>query len=162
MLFGASAPTLPVPGGVTNVGDIIARAGGTLAVVSLSTNNQAAVIDLTTNSVRVVLPVGSSPFGASVTPDGRVGIVSNFSGGTLSFIDLTANPPGVSGTLSTSPLMGAPESVAITPNGRYGIVADGGGVRNVFWLICSSVLSLVLCRDFLVTRALSLRMVRLS
>ncbi len=130
VLSGTSTPTPPVPGGITNVGDIIARVGGTLAVVALSTN-QAAVIDLTTNSVRVTLPVGSSPFGASVTPDGRLGIVSNFSSGTLTFIDLTANPPAVSGTLGTGPLMAAPESVAITPNGRFGVVADGGGVRNV-------------------------------
>lgn len=131
VLSGISTPTPPVPGGTTNVGDIIARVGGTLAVVSLSANNQAAVIDLTTNSVRTNLPVGFGPFGASVTPDGRLGIVSNFSGGTLSFIDLSANPPAVSGTLGTNPLMAAPESVAITPNGRYGIVSDGGSEKDV-------------------------------
>jgi hypothetical protein len=127
VLSGSSAPTPPVPGGTTNVGDIIARVGGTLAVVASSNTNQAAVIDLTTNTVRNLLPTGSFPLGASVTPDGRLGVVANFFGGTLTLIDLTVNPAVVSGTISTGPIMTNPESVAITPNGRYGLVADGGG-----------------------------------
>lgn len=131
VLIGESAPTQPVPGGVTNVGDIVARPQPTIAVVALSSSNRAAVIDLTTDSVRATLSTGSQPLGATITPDGRLGIISNFSGGTLSFIDLTANPPVVSGTLATSPAIPAPESVAITPNGRFGIVADGGSERDV-------------------------------
>jgi len=131
VLTGASAPTPPVLGGTTNVGDIVARLSGTLAVVAVSNSNTAAVIDLTTNTVRVNLPTGPSPLGATVTPDGRLGIISNFTGGTLSLIDLTATPPVVSGTIATGPAMLNPESVAITPNGRFAIVADGGFETNI-------------------------------
>jgi DNA-binding beta-propeller fold protein YncE len=124
VLNGESASVAPVSGGTTNAGDIIVRPGGTLAVVAVSNLNSAAVIDLTTNSVKTTLQTGSQPLGATVTPDGRLGIVCNFSGGTLSFIDLTATTPVISGTLATGPI-GNPESIAVTPNGRFGIVADG-------------------------------------
>lgn len=131
VLSGRSAPALPVPGGTTNVGDIIARPEGTLAVVALIDANRAAVIDLTNNSVRATLTMGTTPTGASVTPDGRLGVVANFESGTVSFIDLTADPPAVIQTLSTSPTIPAPESVAITPDGRFGLVADGGFETDV-------------------------------
>jgi DNA-binding beta-propeller fold protein YncE len=131
VLNGESAPVAPVPGGTTNAGDIVVRPGGTLAVVAVSGLNSAAVIDLTNNSVRATLQTGSQPLGATVTPDGRLGIVCNFSGGTLSFIDLTATAPIISGTLSTGPIIGNPESIAVTPNGRFGLVADGGFETDV-------------------------------
>jgi DNA-binding beta-propeller fold protein YncE len=92
--------------------------------VAVSNLNSAVVIDLTTNSIKATLQTGSQPLGATVTPDGRLGIVCNFSGGTLSLIDLTATTPVISGTLATGPI-GNPESIAVTPNGRFGIVADG-------------------------------------
>src|SRR5215213_588449 len=130
VLNGESAPVAPVPGGTTNAGDIVARPGGTLAIVAASSSNTVAVIDLTTNSIKATLPTGSQPIGATVTPDGRLGIICNFSGGTLSFIDLTANSPVISGTLATGAI-GNPESIAVTPNGRFGIVADGGNETDV-------------------------------
>jgi DNA-binding beta-propeller fold protein YncE len=130
ILNGVSASFPPVPGGTTNVGDIVVRAGGTLAIVAVSSINTVAVIDLTDNSVRTNLPTGSQPLGATVTPDGSLGIISNFSSGTLTLIDLTATTPVVSGTIATPPIA-SPESVAVTPNGRFGIVADGGFETDV-------------------------------
>jgi YVTN family beta-propeller protein len=66
-----------------------------------------------------------------MTPNGHLGIVANFLTGSLTFIDLTANPPAVIETLATTPLMPNPESIAITPNGRFGIVGDGGSQTGV-------------------------------
>ena len=130
VLTGSSAPTQPLRGGTTNVGDIVARLSGRFALVAVSNANTAAVIDLQNNSVRANLPTGSQPLGATVTPDGRLGIIANFSGGTLTLIDLTTDPPAVSGTLTTTGIP-APESIAVTPNGRFGVIADGGGTTNV-------------------------------
>ena len=61
-----------------------------------------------------------------MTPDGHLAILANFLTGSLTFIDLTTNPPSVLETLSTKPLMANPENIAITPNGKFAIVGDGG------------------------------------
>jgi hypothetical protein len=131
VLTGKSAPTAPVAGGSTNVGDIVVRPAGTIALVSINGTNRVAVIDLKTNTLKTTLPVGASPVGASVTPDGRTGIVCNFGGGTLSFVDLSVDPPVVVGTLPAPAELPFPESIAVTPDGRFGVVADGGGERDV-------------------------------
>jgi YVTN family beta-propeller protein len=115
-----------------NVDEIVAGEGNRLAVVSGTNFNQAVIIDLKTNSVKLTVPSGGAePIGASMTPDGHLGLVANFLTGSVTFIDLTANPPAVIDTLPTTPLIANPESVAITPNGKFGIVADGGGQTHV-------------------------------
>jgi DNA-binding beta-propeller fold protein YncE len=130
VLVGTSLPLAPVRGGTTNAGDITVRPRGRFALVTLG-GGTAAVIDLSNNSIRASLTTGATPSGATVTPDGRLGIIANFNSGTLTFIDLSVDPPVVSGTLNTSPGMPAPESLAVTPDGRFGILADGGSTHNV-------------------------------
>jgi 6-phosphogluconolactonase (cycloisomerase 2 family) len=127
---GVSASVAPVAAGTTNVGRIVLQARGTLAVVALAGANSAAVIDTVRNSVLATLPAGAVPLGAAVTPDGRVGIVTNFGGGSLTFIDLTANPPATSGTLATTPQLTNPAAIAVTPNGRFGVVLNGGATAT--------------------------------
>ena len=118
---------LAPPSRTQNVGEIGAGEGNRFAMVSGSDFNQAVIIDLKTNSVKLTLPSGGTePLGASMTPDGHLGIVANFLTGSLTFIDLKANPPAVIETVATAPLMPNPESIAVTPNGKLGIVADGG------------------------------------
>jgi YVTN family beta-propeller protein len=131
LLTGRSSPTAPVAGGTTSVGDIVLRAGGNLALVSVNGTSRVAVIDLKTNTLKTTIPVGSGPLGATVTPDGRIGVVCNFNGGTMTFLDLTVDPPVVTGTITTSPEIPFPESITVTPDGRFGIVADGDGESDV-------------------------------
>jgi YVTN family beta-propeller protein len=114
------------------VDDLAAGDGNKFAIVTSSDSNEAFIIDLKTNSVKFTLPSGGvSTLGASMTPNGQLGIVANFLSGTLTFIDLKANPPAVIETLATAPLIPNPESIAITPNGKFGIVADGGSETDV-------------------------------
>jgi len=124
---------LAFPGKTQNrVGDLVADDGHRFAIVTGSNFNQAFIVDLKTNSLKLTLPSrGAQPIGASITPDGHLGLVANFLTGSVTFIDLTANPPAVIETLPTTPLMAHPESIAITPNGKFGIVGDGGGETNV-------------------------------
>jgi DNA-binding beta-propeller fold protein YncE len=127
---GISASVAPVAAGTTNVGRIVLLSRGTLGVVALTGTSSAAVVDTLRNTVLTTLPTGAVPLGAAVTPDGRVGIVTNFGGGSLTFIDLTANPPVTSGTLATAPQLTNPAAIAVTPNGRFGVVLDGGGATS--------------------------------
>ena len=114
------------------VGNIVAGDGARLAVVTASDSHQVFIVNLKTNSVNHTLPSGgATPLGVSMTPDGHLGIVANFLSGSVTFIDLTANPPAVIETLDTTPLIANPESIAVTPNGKFGIVADGGSETDV-------------------------------
>ena len=123
---------LATPSKTQSVGEMVAGEGDRLAVVTGSNFNRAFIVDLKTNSVKLTLPSGGAePLGVSMTPDGHLAIVANFLTGSVTFIDVTANPPAVIETLATTPLMANPESVAITPNGKFAIVADGGGETDV-------------------------------
>jgi YVTN family beta-propeller protein len=118
---------LASPSKTQNVGQNVGGEGNRFAVVSGSDHNEATIIDLKTNSVKITLPSGGAePLGVGMTPDGHLAILTNFLTGSLTFIDLTANPPAVIETLSTKPLMFSPENIAITPNGKFAIIGDGG------------------------------------
>jgi len=126
VIRGRSAPTPPVAGGNTNVGDIILRSGSFI-VVANTNSNTATVIDPSTTppTLLATLPVGGFPIGASESPDGSVGLVSNFSSNSVTLIDLTQTPPVLRGnpvSIGTST-----ESTAVTSDSRFAITADGGG-----------------------------------
>jgi YVTN family beta-propeller protein len=127
-LLAASVFLLLAPPSKTqNVGESVGGEGNRFAVVAGSNHHQASIIDLKTNSVKITLPSGGGgPLGVGMTPDGHLAILANFLTGSLTFIDLTTNPPSVLETLSTKPLMANPENIAITPNGKFAIVGDGG------------------------------------
>lgn len=125
-LRGKSAPTPPVLGGTTNVGDIVLRNGGFI-VVANTNSNTATIIDPSTTppTVLATLPTGFFPIGASETPDGSTGLVSNFSSGSVTLIDLTQTPPVVRGNpISIGTLT---ESTAVTSDSRFAVTADGSG-----------------------------------
>jgi YVTN family beta-propeller protein len=58
-------------------------------VINLNTNN-VYVINTTTNTVSATVPVGSQPYGVSVTQDGKKVDVMN-EDGTVSAIDTATN-----------------------------------------------------------------------
>jgi YVTN family beta-propeller protein len=54
--------------------------GGNLAVLPLTAENRAAVIDVETRQLKGYAPTGIAPFAAAVTPDGQFAYVSNWGG----------------------------------------------------------------------------------
>ena len=98
---------------------------GRFAIVASELSNEVTVIDLDTTAVTTTLAEGINLLGASVTPDGDLGVVADFDGsGTLRLINLAVEPATSAGTI-TVPAIPYPESTAITPDGQYAIVSDG-------------------------------------
>ena len=76
------------------VGHVTVTVSGLSAIVTTST--KALVVDIATNTVTTSLVAGTNLIGATVTPDGRRGIVADFNGvGTLRLIELTTDPPSL-------------------------------------------------------------------
>ena len=67
--------------------DIAVSRNGRTLLVALNLADAAAVIDTTTGNVRYV-NVGHYPYGAAIRADGRYGMVTSETGGTVSVIDL--------------------------------------------------------------------------
>lgn len=86
-------------------------------------NNTVTVIDTATKAVTKVIPVGSSPSGIAMTPNGKYAYVTSYaSAGTVSVIDIPAGT--VIQTLNVGRL---PSEVAIDPAGTYAYVTNFGG-----------------------------------
>jgi YVTN family beta-propeller protein len=67
------------------------------------------IIDTATNTLEpVTIPVGESPFGIAITPDGAFAYVANFDDGTVSVIDTSTNS-----VVATVLLGGGPFGIAI-------------------------------------------------
>lgn len=84
----------------------------TRVYTTLPNNNAVDVIDPSTNTVTTTIPVGNSPEGIVVSPDGARAYVSN-ADGTLSVIDTGGNT--VAATISCGC---SPGFAAITPDGK--------------------------------------------
>ena len=104
VVFGASAALAQTRGYVTNGGD-----------------NTVSVIDTATNTVVATIPVGSSPQGIAVTPNGAFVYVTNAGSNTVSVISAATNT-----VVATVPVGSFPLAVAITPNGAFAYVTNIG------------------------------------
>jgi len=122
-LSGDSAFVSPVPGGTTDVGAIVLRAGGGL-IVAQRDSGLVQILKTSPLSVDATLNLGSDVIDVAVSPDGSTAAVSSFGAARVTFIDLKAQPPAVRGFVST-PILA--EAVAFTPDGRFVVVTDGGG-----------------------------------
>ncbi len=91
-----------------------------LAVPSLALPAQAS----TAAQVIATIPVGATPFGIGVTPDGSRVYVSNSTGASVSVIDTAAAT--VTSTI-TSDVGTTPVGIAIDRSGMYAYVANYGG-----------------------------------
>jgi len=119
-------------GGIAT-GHVTVAVTGKLAIVANRSSDTVSVIDWTTNTLTSTLtyPPGSTLMGATVTPDGQLGLVAEFNPGIVGVIDLASQPPVTSPppiSVATTP---NPESTAVTPDGRYVLVADGGGATSL-------------------------------
>ena len=90
----------------------------TRAYVTNSQDNTVSVIDTATASVIATVPVGLSPSGVAVTPNGRFAYVANQLGSTVSVISAASNT-----VVATVPV-GFPRDIAITPNGAFAYVTS--------------------------------------
>ena len=96
--------------------DIAVSPNGRTLLVSLNLADAAALIDTATGNVRYV-SVGHYPYGAGITSDGRYGLVSSETQGTVAVIDLAAGK--VVKNLQVAPPLSHPESIAIDPKARW-------------------------------------------
>jgi DNA-binding beta-propeller fold protein YncE len=96
---------------------------GRMLLVPLNLADAAAIVDVPTKHVRYV-PTGNYPYGAAIQRDGKTGLVSNETPGTVSVIDLVA------GTKLKDIVVGShlshPEAIALDPvaNRAYVTVAN--------------------------------------
>jgi DNA-binding beta-propeller fold protein YncE len=119
----------------------VSRDGRTL-LVPLNLADQTAIVDVPSKGVRYV-PTGSYPYGAAILRDGRTGLVSNESPGTVSVIDLQA------GTKTKDIQVGShlshPEAIALDPRADRAYVAiantDQVGVIDTKRLVVERTLS---------------------
>jgi len=93
---------------------------GQRLLVPLNLADAAAVVDTTTSAVRTV-PVGHYPYGAAVLRDGRTGLVTNESQGTVSMVDLTTAK--VLKTITVGPNLSHPEAIVADPHADRAFVA---------------------------------------
>jgi YVTN family beta-propeller protein len=83
------------------------------AYITNLVSNNVSVIDTKTNTVTATIPVGNSPWGVAVSPDGRSVYVTNIRSGTVSVIDTRTNT-----VVATIPAGSNPYGVAVSPDGR--------------------------------------------
>jgi YVTN family beta-propeller protein len=93
--------------------------GGTL-LVPLNLADHAAIIDTKTRAVRYV-QVGRYPYGAAILRDGKTGLVSNETPGTVSVIDLESGEKTKDIQVGTN--RSHPEGIAIDPKADRAYVA---------------------------------------
>ena len=126
-LVGTSVPTPPVPAGTTNVGDIVLRVGGRLIVAQRDART-VQIVKTAPLQLESTVNIGSDVIDVATSPDGTVAAVSSFSAQRITFLDLTAQPPVITGSVGV-PI--AAEAVAFTPDGKFVLVTDGGGSTTI-------------------------------
>ena len=101
--------------------DIAVSPNGRTLLVALNLADAAAIIDTTTGNVRYV-STGHYPYGAGITTDGRFGLVTSETQGTVSVIDLPAGK--VVKSLQVAPPLSHPESIAVDPKAPLAFVGN--------------------------------------
>jgi hypothetical protein len=83
---------------------------------------------LTTQTATITLPSTADPIGIALNPAGTLAAVTNFSNNRVDFLDLTVNPPALSGS-SVSTTSGGlsvfPEDAAFSADGKCLVMSDG-------------------------------------
>jgi YVTN family beta-propeller protein len=100
----------------------VAPAQAQNAYITNSGSNTVSVIATASNSVISIVPVGNTPLGVAVTPNGGTVYVANDGSNSVSAISTASNT--VTGTISVGNI---PEAVAATPDGSKVYVANYGG-----------------------------------
>jgi DNA-binding beta-propeller fold protein YncE len=93
---------------------------GKRLLVPLNLADAAAIVDTSSDAVRYVA-TGSYPYGAAILPDGKTGLVSNETPGTVSVIDLDAGKK--TKDIQVGPHLSHPEAIAVDPRAARAYVA---------------------------------------
>ena len=101
--------------------DLAVSPNGRTLLVALNLADSAAIIDTTTGSVRYV-GVGHYPYGAAITNDGRFGLVTSETEGTVSVINLASG--SVVKSIQVAPRLSHPEGMAVDPKADLAFVAN--------------------------------------
>ena len=99
---------------------IAVSADGKRLLVALDLADGAAVVDTATKNVRYV-PTGHYPYGAGITSDGKLGLVSNQTEGTVSVIDMSSATKVKD--IQVGPHLSHPEGIAVDPRQPRAYVA---------------------------------------
>jgi YVTN family beta-propeller protein len=109
---------------------IASQCPAVLAYVANRQDNDVSVIDTTNNTLLARVPVGTSPQGVTVKPDGTRVYVTNYSSNDVSVIDTTNNT--VVATIPVGNQFGSqPYFVAAKPDGTRVYVTYGGNVAVI-------------------------------
>ncbi len=100
--------------------DIAVSPNGSQLLAALNLANSAALVDLGSGKVSY-LPAGRYPYGAAITSDGKTGLISNETDGTVTAIDMGAGT--VRGKVTVGPHLSHPESIAVDPRRPLAYVA---------------------------------------
>src|SRR5258706_16261865 len=90
------------------------------AYITNQSSSTVSVIDTATDTVIAAIPVGLTPFGVAVSPDGSKVYITNQSSNTVSVIDTAANMVSATIPVGLSPL-----GAAVNPDRGKGYVAHG-------------------------------------
>jgi YVTN family beta-propeller protein len=101
--------------------DLAITPDGKTLLAALNLADSAAVIDTATRTVRYV-GVGHYPYGAAITGDGRFGLVSSETEGTVSVINL--GTASVVKSIQVGPHLSHPEGMAVDPKASLAFVAN--------------------------------------
>jgi YVTN family beta-propeller protein len=100
--------------------DLAVSADGKTLLVALNLANAAAIVDTSSRQVSYVT-TGRYPYGAGITGDGKLGLVSNQTDGTVSVIDISSGD--VIKEIAVGPHLSHPEGIAIDPKRPLAYVA---------------------------------------
>jgi DNA-binding beta-propeller fold protein YncE len=100
--------------------DVAVSPDGTTLLVALDLANAAAIVDTATRAVRYA-PAGRYPYGAAITGDGKLGLISNQTDATVSVIDLASG--NLVKSIAVGPHLSHPEGIAIDPKRPLAYVA---------------------------------------
>ena len=91
-------------------------------------DNRVTVVDLKANPPRVVgtVEAGAQPTGISVTPDGKLALVTNRAEGTVSVFTISGNTLMKTGTVKIGDAKSGTSHVVITPDGKTALVTRDG------------------------------------
>ncbi|MDX6582955.1 MAG: hypothetical protein QOI10_2139 [Solirubrobacterales bacterium] len=100
--------------------DLAVSPDGTKLLAALDLANAAAIVDTASRSVSYV-QTGRYPYGAAITADGKLGLISNQTDATVSVIDLAS--ASVVKTITVGAHLSHPEGIATDPKRHLAYVA---------------------------------------
>lgn len=96
--------------------------GGPSLYVTNVSGNSVSVIDTAKNEVTTTIPVGRSPRGIAISPDGATAYVTAATDDEVTVVDTTTNA-----ATTTVPVGKSPQGIAVAPDGAKVYVVNGLG-----------------------------------